>query len=101
MYYARAVDMTILMALIAIAVEQNTATDKTMKRCIQLLDYLASNAYAKVRFHASNMIMNIHSDASYLSETKAQRRACGNFFMGWTPKNGKPIKLNGRFTPTR
>ncbi len=34
---------------------------------MQLLDYLASNQEAKVRFHALDMIMNIHSGASYLS----------------------------------
>ncbi len=43
------------------------------------------------------MIMNIHSDASYLSKTKARSRACRHFFMGWMPKNGEPIKLNGAF----
>ena len=53
LYYARAVDMTVLMALIAIAVEKTTAKEKTMKRFIQLLDYLTSNADAKVRFHVS------------------------------------------------
>ena len=41
--------------------------------------------------------MNIHSDASYLSESKAQSRACGHFFMGALPKDGEPIKLNGAF----
>ena len=41
--------------------------------------------------------VNIHSDASYLSESGAQSRACGHFFMGWMPKNGEPIKLNGAF----
>jgi hypothetical protein len=97
LYYARAVDMTVLMALSAIAVEQTTATTKTMGKCIQLLDYLASNSEAKVRFYASNMIMNIHLDASYLLETGARSRACGNFFMGWMPQNGEPIKINGAF----
>jgi hypothetical protein len=48
LYYARAVDMTVLMALSSIAVEQTTATEKTMKRCHQLLDYLATNFEAKV-----------------------------------------------------
>ena len=75
LYYARAVDMTVLMALSAIAVEQTKATEKTMSRCIQLLDYLAGHSEAKVRFHASDMILNIHSDASYLSEAKARRLA--------------------------
>jgi hypothetical protein len=83
--------------LSSIAVEQTKATEKTLGRCLQLLDYLASNSEAKVRYHASDMIMNIHSDASYLSETKARSRACGHFFMGWMPKNGEPIKLNGAF----
>jgi hypothetical protein len=86
LYYARAVDMTVLMALSAIAVEQTKATAKTMGRCIQLLDYLASNSEAKVRYYTTDMVMNIHSDAPYLSETKAHSRACGHFFMGWMPK---------------
>jgi hypothetical protein len=80
--YARAVDMTVLMALSAIAVEQTKATAKTMVRCIQLLDYLARNLEAKVRYYASDMIINIHLGASYLSETNARSRACGHFFMG-------------------
>jgi hypothetical protein len=82
LYYARAVIMTILMALSSIAVEQTGAMEKTMSRCTQLLDYLSGNANATVRFHASDMILNIHSNASYLSEAKARSRACGHFFMG-------------------
>ncbi len=97
LYYARAVNMTVLMTLSAIAVEQMEATAKTLDKCIQLLDYLASDSKAKVRFYVSDMIMNIHSDASYLSETGARSRACGHFFMGWMPENGEPIKINGAF----
>ncbi len=85
LYYARAVDMTVLMALSSIAMEQTKATDRTLtlERCMQLLDYLASNNPAKVRFHASDMIMNIHSDASYLSAPGARSRTCGHFFHGF------------------
>ncbi len=50
-----------------------------------------------IGYYASNMIVNIHSDASYLSESKARSRACGLFFMGWKPVDGQPIKLNGAF----
>jgi len=89
--------MTVLMALCSTAVEQTKATEKTLGRCLQLLDYLASNSEVKVRYHVSDMIMNIHLDASYLLETKARSRACGHLFMGWMPKNGEPIKLNGAF----
>ncbi len=97
LYYARAVDMTVLMALSSIAVEQTRAMEQTMRRCKQYLDYLSANANATVRFYASEMILNIHSDASYLLEAKARSRACGHFFMGWMPMEGAPIKLNGAF----
>ena len=68
-----------------------------MERCTQLLDYRAGHADTKVRFHASDMIMNIHLDASYLSKAKARSRACGHFFLGWMPTNNAPIRLNGAF----
>jgi hypothetical protein len=89
--------MTVLVALSTTAIDQTKATKQTMEQCIQLLDYLASNQNAKVRFHASDMVLNIHSDASYISELGARSRACGHFFMGWMPQNGEPIKLNGAF----
>ena len=97
LYYARAVDMTVLMALSSIAAEQMKATEKTHSRCLQLLDYLATNSEAKVRFYASDMVLNIHSDASYLSEQGARSRTCGHFFMGSVPTTGEPITLNGAF----
>jgi hypothetical protein len=97
LYYAHAVDMTVLAALSTIAIKQTKATQQTNDWCIQILDYLASNQDAKVRFLASDIVMNIHSDASYLSESGAQSWACGHFFMGWMPKNGEPIRLNGTF----
>jgi hypothetical protein len=68
LYYARSVDSTVLIGLSSIAAEQTKATEKTHSRCHQLLDYLASNPDAKIQFHKSDMIMNIHLDASYLSE---------------------------------
>jgi hypothetical protein len=41
------------------------------------------------------MILNIHSDASYLSETRAQSRVARHFFLGSTPTDNQPIELNG------
>ena len=41
------------------------------------------------------MILNIHSDTSYLSERKSKSRASGHFFLDRLPRDGKPIKLNG------
>jgi hypothetical protein len=43
------------------------------------------------------MILNVHFNPSYLSESNEHSRACGHFFMGWSPKDGDPIKLNGAF----
>jgi hypothetical protein len=97
LYYARAVDMMVLMALSSIAMEQTKATERTLARCTQLLDYLAGHADAKVQYHASDMMMTIHSDASYLSKEKAGSRTCGHFFLGWVPKDGEPIRLNSVF----
>jgi hypothetical protein len=82
LYYPRAVDMTVLMALSLIAVKQTNATEETMDQCIQLLDYLSGHSNTKVLFHASDMVLNIHLDALYLSEAKARSHACGHFFMG-------------------
>jgi hypothetical protein len=89
--------MTALIALSSIAVEQTKGTGKTMARCTQLLDYLSGHADVKVRFYALDMILNIHSDAFYLMEANSRTRTCGHFFMGWMPKDGKSICINGAF----
>ena len=80
LYYGRAVDETIIMALSAIASEQAAATENTERKVLKLLNYLATHPEAKIIFHASDMILNIHSDASYLSETRARSRLAGYFF---------------------
>ena len=41
------------------------------------------------------MILNIHSDASYLSASNARSRAGGYFFLGDVPTDNKPIFING------
>ena len=95
LYYARAVDNTILTALNAIATQQANATEATEEKIKQLLDYMATNRNATVRYRSSDMVLNIHSDASYLSETKARSRIAGYFFLGSLPQNDKPIPMNG------
>eukprot|EP00956_Cyclotella_meneghiniana_P012720 scaffold18074_cov132-Cyclotella_meneghiniana.AAC.3 len=41
------------------------------------------------------MILNIHSDASYLNAPNARSRIGGHYFLGWLPIDNHPIKLNG------
>jgi hypothetical protein len=48
----------------------------------QILDYLATHPDATIRYHASGMVLHIHSDASYLSVSNARSRLGGLFFLG-------------------
>jgi hypothetical protein len=50
-----------------------------------MLDYLATHPDATIRYHASDMILHIHSDASYLSVSNARSRLGGLFFLGNKP----------------
>jgi hypothetical protein len=93
LYYARAVDPTVLMPLNDIATEQTKATEKTQAATKQLLDCLATHPDATIRYHASDMILHIHSDASYLSVSNARSRLGGLFFLG--NKSPEKYTLNG------
>jgi hypothetical protein len=93
LYYARAVYPTVLMPLNDIATEQTKATEKTQATTNQMLDYLATRPDATIRYHASDMISNIHSDASYLSVSNARSRLGGLFFLG--NKSPEQNTLNG------
>ena len=81
LYYTRAVDATMLLALSAIASDQAAPTANTMKKTLKFLDYVTTHPDAILTFSASNMVLNVHSDASYLCEPKAKSRAGGHFFL--------------------
>jgi hypothetical protein len=85
LYYARAGNPTVLMPLNDIATEKTKATEKTQAATNQMLDYLATHPDATIRYHASDMILHIHSDASYLSVSNARSRLGGLFFLGNKP----------------
>jgi hypothetical protein len=93
LYYARAVEPTVLMPLNNIAMEQTKATEKAQAAPNQLLDYLVTHPDAAIRYHASDMILHIHIYASYLSVYNARSRLGDLFFLG----NKSPEKdtLNG------
>jgi hypothetical protein len=81
------------MPINAISTEQTKATEKTRTAAGQLLDYLATHPDATIRFHASDMILHIHSDTYYLSVSKSRSRLGGLFYLGYNPP--KEDKLNG------
>ena len=94
LYYARAIDMRILLALNDIATQQAKPTESTMKIVHQLLDYEAMHPKAIIRFRAYNMILNIHSDASYCSSGRGRSRAGGYFFLVNQSNSTETFTLN-------
>ena len=69
-----------------------------MKKCKQFLDYAASQEEAVLTYVASDMVLAIHSDASYLSERNARSRAGGHFYMSdnskFPPNNGAVLNIS-------
>ena len=89
LFLGRAVDSTLSMPLSAIASGQANPTEETMEKCKQFLDYVATHEEAVLAFRASDTILPIHSDVSYISETNAQSRAEGVLH---TKRRGNPTK---------
>jgi hypothetical protein len=78
-----------LTAISALSSQQATATYETNLKLLQLLHYADSHPNALIRYSASEIILNIHSDAGYLNETEARSRAGGHLFMSSKPKGGQ------------
>ena len=79
LYYAITVDVTILVALGCIPETQAQGTDKTYDETLWLINYAATHPDATICYSASNMILHVHSDASYLSEPKSRISAGGHY----------------------
>ena len=98
LYYGRAVDSTVLVALSSIASMQATPTELTMELIKILLDYVATHPDAILTYEKSDMVLAVHSDASYLSEPGARSRAGGHFFMSSNvddpPNNGAVLNMS-------
>ena len=72
LYYARAVDPTMLVALKKIGSQQSKATQNTLDKCKMLMDYAATHPLSIIRYKASDMILHVDSDAAYLVQQNAQ-----------------------------
>ena len=95
LWYGRAVDTTILKALNSLSRQQAAPTETTKKHTDHLLDYLATHPDATIRYYPSDMILKIHSDASYLNEPGGRSTASGHFFLGFDTPADQPVWLNG------
>ena len=81
LYYARAVDPTMLVTLGDLDTAQTNGTQKTIKLLTHFLNYAATHPNATMRYSSSSMLLHVHSDASYLSAPKAHSRSGGFFFL--------------------
>ena len=79
LYYSRAVDPTALVGINTISFSQSQPTLKTKQECQQLMDYFWTYPNAYIRYHASDMLLHVDSDAAYLVLPKAKSRVGGYF----------------------
>jgi hypothetical protein len=97
LFLGRAVDPTLLCPISAIASQSSKPTVETLKQTKQLLDYIATQDEAVLTYNACDMVLAIHSDASYLSEPAARSRAGGHFFLSSNaeipPNNGAVLNI--------
>ena len=81
LYYAIAVNQTILASINAISASQANTTTTTMGDIVWLLNYTATPPNATIHYHSNEMILPVASDASYLCKKRARSRDRGHFFL--------------------
>ena len=67
LYYGRAVDKKLMVSFSTIGSQQAAATVDTAVDVKQLLEYIATYPHDGITYRASGMILEAHSDASYLN----------------------------------
>ena len=92
LFYGCAVNPTLLTPLSELSSAQATATEATKRACQQFLDYCASHPDGSICYHASDMILKLHSDSSYLNAVGARSRQGSHLYLG---NKSKPNLLNG------
>jgi hypothetical protein len=81
LYYGRAVNPTLLTTLSSIAARQANSTTAVAKSWQQLLDYVATHPNAGICYKACDMILAVHTNASYLSKQEGKSRASAHFYI--------------------
>ena len=80
LYTARTIDNTKMHSLNNLAIQTHSSTQKTVQATTHFLDYCSTNPNATKLYRASDMILNIHSDAAYPVDSKAHSQV-GGFFL--------------------
>ena len=92
LFYARAIDNTMLHALNDIATSKDN--QRTIAAVKYFLNYAACNPNASILYRASDMQLNIESDAAYLVCNNARSRAGGYHYLS----NNQGTTFNGPIT---
>jgi hypothetical protein len=80
------------MPINVLASKQSRSTADTADKVIKRLNYCNTHPETKIRYHASDMILHIHIDASYLSEKESKSIAGGLLlYMGSRTKTDKKL----------
>ena len=99
LYYARAIDCTMLCAVNRIASRQADPTQELLRDTYQLLYYAQTYPDATITYRPDNHL-RINSDASYNSETRARSRAAAYFDLTNSSKDNVNETINGNILVT-
>ena len=81
LFYGRAVDNKLLVAINAIGSQQAHAIEETNKAVATLLDYVATYPEDGILYRASDMILAAHSGAGFHNESKGRIRTGAHIFL--------------------
>ena len=95
LFYSRAVDPCMLVALNEIATQQAKPTEATRNKLCHLLDYVAKHPNAVIRYHKSDMVLHVDSDAAYLVLPEARSRMASHYFLSSDPTVTRTVLPNG------
>jgi hypothetical protein len=85
LFYARAINVTMLKALGTLSTQQLQPTEATMSAIVKFLNYAATHPDAELEYIASDMALWIDLDASYLCESQACSTCAGTFSLSDMP----------------
>ena len=94
LYYGRAIDPTILVALNEISTQQSSPNTATTKKAAMLMDYLCTFPNATLRFYAGDIQLYVESNAAYLVLLKARSRIYGHFYLNGFKSPNKAYRDN-------
>ena len=92
LYYARAVDPTLLPIANELASQQANATRRILNAANRALSYCAAHSDNQITYHACDMVLHAFADASYLCRSHARSVAGAIFFLG---NHNDPTRING------